>query len=205
MTDIRTAEISGIFTRWLERYSPPRSLDGNMRAQQDEVAALLGVILRFAPATAYSGFVAGVLDRIEYQMKTRAWPTKSEVATACTDFRKQAGRQDVGQATAIDMTAEAITARKMQRGENVGEGWLWGRNAVEMIRRGLVDRETMEAYRSGAFLARRAQYGEASALAWEAEAKARHEEAKQVAKGENGPRGYGAPLPDKRHAPELAA
>lgn len=198
MTDIRTAEISGLFTRWLERYSPPRSMDGNARAQQDETAALLGVILRFAPKDGYHGFVTRVLDQCSSQMKTRAWPTVHELGAVCSNARKE-HRSDA-LSVDLDMTPEGITARKMQRGEPVGEGWLWGANAVALIRAKLVDQQTMEKYRSGAFLARRAVYGEESALAWEAEAKERHEAAKAVVRGENGPRGFGGPMPDKRQA-----
>lgn len=205
MTDMRTAEISGIFTRWLERYSPPAQIRDNSRAQQDEVTALLGVLLRFSPITGYADFVAKVIDRIEFQMKTRAWPTKGELGAVCSDVRKSAATGRTDMTGDADLSAEAITARRMQRGEPVGEGWLWGANACELIRRGLVDRQTMSAYRSGAFLSRKATYGEEEALRWEAEAKARHEAAKAVVGGENGPRGYGADVPNKRHAPEVAA
>lgn len=205
MTDMRTAEISGILTRWLERYSPPAQLRDNARAQQDEVAALLGVILRFAPLVGYGDFVAKVIDQIEFQMKTRAWPTKGELGAVCSSVRKAGNHARTDMTGDADMTAEAITARRMQRGEPVGEGWLWGTNACELIRRGLVDKPTMDRYRSGAFLERRAAYGEEDALRWEAECKARHEAAKVVIKGADGPRGHGAPMPDKRHAPEVAA
>lgn len=173
MTAIRTAEISGIFTRWLERYSPPAQIRENERAQQDEAQALLGVLLRFAPQAGYADFVARVIDRIEFQMKTRAWPTKGELGAVCSQVRK-----DAPQPTDItggpDMAPASINARRMQRGEPVGEGWLWGTNACDLIATGLVDEATMTRYRSGAFLARKDLYGEAAALAWEAEAKARH-------------------------------
>jgi hypothetical protein len=73
-----------------------------------------------------------------------------------------------------------ITAGRMSRGEPVAEGNLYGREACDLIRRGLVDRDTMTAYRSGAFLARRNTHWEAAALAWEADAKERHETAKHT-------------------------
>ena len=196
MTAIRTAEITGLLTRWLERYTPPAQIRENERAQQDEAQALLAVLLRFAPQTGYGDFVAKAFDQLEYQMKTRAWPTKGELGAVCSNLRKEAPRATDITGNA-DMTAEAITARRMQRGEPVGEGWLYGRAAVELIAAGLVDRETMTRYRSLAFFARKDLYGEAAAKAWEAEAIARHDAAKAVHKDRT-PRQPGAVrVPDK--------
>ena len=177
---LRNSEISGLLTRWLERYTAPSQIRENERAQQDEAKALLGVLLKFAPQEGYGDFINKVFDALEYQMKTRAWPTKAEVGAACSNIRKETRRAAPAPSDTVDMSDEAINARRMQRGEPVGEGWLWGRNAVAMIARGLIDRETMQSYRSGAFLARKALYGEAAALAWEADAKDRHEVAREV-------------------------
>lgn len=201
MTDMRTAEISGIFTRWLERYSPPAQIRDNSRAQQDEVTALLGVFLRFAPQDGYADFIAKVIDQTEFQMKTRAWPTKGEIGAVCSNVRKSNPQDQIDMTGSADMSNEAITARKMQRGDPVGEGWLYGINSCELIRRGMVDRHTMDAFRSGAFLARRVTYGEAEALKWEAEAKALHEAAEAVLRGEDGPGGFSGSTPDKRYVP----
>lgn len=205
MTDMRTAEISGLFSRWLERYSPPQSIRDNERAQQDEAAALLGVILKFAPRSDYADFTARVLDQVEYQMKTRAWPTKGELGAVCSNLRKSAdwARKDLS-GEERDMSPAGIAARRMQAGEPVGECWLWGSGACEIAARGLVDRATMDRYRSGAFLARKAIYGEASALAWETARKADHEAAKAVWKARNDHRedpAIGPKIPDKRDVP----
>lgn len=178
VTALHRAEISGILLRWLERYSPPAAMKDNPRAQQDEADSLLAVLLRFAPHDEAGPWVRRALDRLEYQMKTRAWPTKGEMAAICSDLRKQ--KPDAILADGLDMRPEAITARRMQKGEAVGESWLYGRLACELIASGLIDRDLMARYRSAAFMARKAEYGEAAALAWEAEAKQRHEDAKTV-------------------------
>jgi len=181
MTDIRTTEISGLFERWLERYSPPAQIRENERAQQDEARALLGVLLRFAPSSGYADFIATALDRLEYQMKTRAWPSKGEIGAVCSNLRKE-GRQVAVDMTgeAVDMTDAAVAARRMRAGAPVGEFALWGSLAVEIAARGLIDADIMRQYRSGAFFARKAASDEAAALAWEAERKAAHEAAKAV-------------------------
>ena len=73
-----------------------------------------------------------------------------------------------------------IIGRRMANGDPVGEGYLYGREACEMISRRLVSQDVMTAYRSGAFLARRDEYGIDLALEWERQARAEHEEARRV-------------------------
>lgn len=75
-----------------------------------------------------------------------------------------------------------ITGNRMAAGEAVGEGYLYGADAVELIARKLVDRPVMTKYRSAAFFRRKDIYGEEAALRWEAEAKERHESAKRAHK-----------------------
>lgn len=194
---MRKAEVSANFVRWLERYSPPRNISENTTAQQDEVQSLLGVILKFAPQSGYVEFTETALDRMDYQMKTRAWPTKGELGLVCSNLRKE---------TAVhrtDMTGDgpdtgtiAINARRMNRGEPVGEGWLYGISACEIIAAGNISEATMKAYRSGAYFARRSMYGEAPARAWQADREAAHEAAKAVwrARGSD-------PTPRNAHIP----
>lgn len=75
-----------------------------------------------------------------------------------------------------------ITRSRMAAGEAVGEGYLYGHDAVELWARGLVDVDTMKKYRSAAFFKRKDLYGHDAAIAWEGSAKQRHEEAKVVFK-----------------------
>ncbi len=70
-----------------------------------------------------------------------------------------------------------ITAARMAAGEAVGEGYLYGSDAIELGARGLVDAGTMTRYRSAAFFARKNIYGHEQALKWESDAKAGHEAA----------------------------
>jgi hypothetical protein len=112
---------------------------------------------------------------------------------------KEAGT-DRGDDSSEDTRPEAIVGRRMTRGEPVGEGWLWGRLACELIAGRHVTREVMDRYRSGAFLARRAAYGEEAALEWEREAKDNHEIAKAVFRERNQP---SQPRDVARHMPAM--
>lgn len=75
-----------------------------------------------------------------------------------------------------------ITANRMKAGEPVGEGYLYGADAVELIFRGLVDEPTMRKYRSAAYFNRKSIYGHDAAVSWEEAAKQRHDAARSVFK-----------------------
>jgi hypothetical protein len=80
----------------------------------------------------------------------------------------------------MEIDAYTIAAKRMAVGDAVSEHYLYGREACELIKRRLVTEETMKAYRSAAFFARRQRYGEQAALAWEAEQKDIHEKSKAM-------------------------
>ncbi len=175
---IREAEIAKGLADWLALYSPPRNIAGKPDDVQREMDRLIAVLVKFAPVEGYNGWVQSVLDQLAYQMKTRAWPTVGELGAACSNARK-AARDANPQAPVIGLDVYELNASRMKAGEPVGEGYLYGREAVEIIARRLIDQETMTRYRSAAFLTRKQAHGEASALAWEAEVKERHESARR--------------------------
>lgn len=190
MTQIRTDDIKAALTRWLDRYSPPASMKNNPQAVQDEVMGLLRLLLKHAPATNYADWVAEVLELCSQVMKTRAYPTQHELGAACVNYRKAMHMAGIGHGPSEGWSVDPalFTSNKMARGEVVGESWFYGISACEVIARRLTSRETMEAYRSGAFLARRAMYGEEAARIWEADAKERHEVAKGLWRTRNNER-----------------
>jgi hypothetical protein len=175
--DIRTSDITQRLAEWLDRYSVPQHMREKPDAVQKEVEALARILCKFCPHQEYVPFLNRVFATLEYGMKTRVWPTVNELGAACSNARKENPAQ--GEIKPPKNEYE-IMADRMAKGEAVGEGYLWGRQAVEMIRLRLVDEPTMKSYRSGAFLARRELYGEAAALAWEAECKERHAAAKEI-------------------------
>ena len=175
--DFRKTEISQRLNEWLDRLAVPFHLRDKPEAAQKEAEALLRMVLKYAPKTDYVAFVNRICDLLDSRMKDRKWPSPHDMGAACANVAKDAAK-DSAVASDLDNSPEAITGRRMARGEPVGEGWLWGRAAVDLIAGQHVTREVMDRYRSGAFLARREAYGEEAALAWEAEAKARHDSAR---------------------------
>lgn len=202
---IREAEVAEYLSRWLDRYAVPVHLRGKAEATQAEAECLARILCKFAPAMDYITFLNQVFDQVDFQARTRFWPTIAELGAACSNVRK--GTKLLPErAIEPDLSPVAIIARKMRRGEPVGEGYLWGIGAVELIARRLVDEATMRGYRIAAFNDRKAVYGDEAALRWEAEAEARHKDAKVLYRSRNDPRSQRrVVLPDKSAEPQSGA
>lgn len=180
MSAFRKPEIAKLFTEWLDRYAPPLHLRDKPQAAQAEIDALIGVLLRMAPQTDYAPFIRAVTEKLDFTMKVRTWPSVQELGAACSNARKEMPRPIELSGDAVDMSPEAINSRRMMSGQPVGEGWLYGRLACDLIAKGIVTREVMERYREGAYRARAELYDVETADRWLAEATERHEAAREL-------------------------
>lgn len=187
MTVLHQADIKSRVARFLDRRTMPKRLEGKPAAQSDEITALCRSVERGAPRdperlSEWWGYFETRLG----EAGTGLWPIEKEIREAARQASEDMGRANPIAFDALDPVV--ITAGRMSRGEPVAEGWLYGRNAVDLIARGMVTREVMETYRGGAFLARRAMAGQEAALRWEADAKAAHEAAKELHRLRDQPR-----------------
>lgn len=91
----RKTELAATLDRWLVRFFPPKNIAKNETAIADEKRSLLGPLLAYAPETDPGPWAERVLDKLEYQLTGRYWPTKAEVAKACLALR------DPGQAKQV--------------------------------------------------------------------------------------------------------
>lgn len=193
MTDARTREIKDRLDGWLGRYTPPKAIRSNPEAVKQELMSLLRIMLKYAPTEGYERWCQQAFDACSEIMKTRAWPTANELGSACIGLRKEAqGSAHYGYSRPEARTAAEITAGKIAQGEAVGEGWLYGILACELIANKLVSQSDMTRYRSAAYHNRCQMYGEDAALNWERDAKERHEAAKGMWRDRRNRRSYDA-------------
>lgn len=147
---MRTDAISDQLHSFLERYSPPRNLAGNERALQAELDELLRVLLTIAPtANGYVEWTIGTLRTLSERMQTRSWPTVGELYKVAMERRPKPFKTiKIGAAESDRSHNVQIMARRMKSGEAVGEEWLYGRCALELVASGLVSDETLRKYQS---------------------------------------------------------
>lgn len=168
MNSVRTSEIVNLFNRWLKRYSPPLNIKSNPEAINDEVNSLLGVLVKYSPMQEYKAYLAKVFDQLEYQMKTRAWPTKGELGAVCVNVKKEnLHLYSDPEAPRPEPRSEAeIYAKVMQAGGTVPETWLIGQRAEELVATGIVDPQLLKKYRLGVYHQRASLYGQSAAERW---------------------------------------
>ena len=197
--NLHDADLKSKLTRFLGRKSPPKLLDSKPDMQSDEIAALVSALKRVAPRDP---------DRLSEWWKSfepamsetcgRMWPTEKEIAQVGKATNERLRQMSPQPQSTFRLDPAEMAARRMSQGEAVGEGWLYGVSACELIARGLVDEATMRKYRSEAYFSRKRAYGEEKARQWEDEAKARHEHGRVIWKSREEKRERrDLPIPDK--------
>jgi len=168
----------------LRRYRAPEHLSDD--AMRDEVNLLVEDINRLIPNAQTESDLQLLFAQINSAIRRRhgaqGWPPAKIFIAATEDAVAEAAIKKAASAPvgASSLDPYQITSAKMRAGEPVSEGYLWGREAVQLIARGLIDQTTMESYRTGAFMACKDQYGEQAAMQWEDAAKLRHRSAKNT-------------------------
>jgi len=168
----------------LRRYRAPEHLSDD--AMRDEVNLLVEDINRLIPNEQTESDLRLLFQEINTAIRRRhgaqGWPPAKIFIAATEDAVAEAAKKKTANAPAgaSSLDPYEITSAKMRAGEPVSEGHLWGREAVQLIVRGLIDQTTMESYRTGAFMARKGQYGEQAAIQWEDAAKLRQSSAKNT-------------------------
>jgi hypothetical protein len=168
----------------LRRYRAPEHLSDD--AMRDEVNLLVEDINQLIPNEQTESDLRLLFAQINTAIRRRhgaqSWPPAKIFIATTEDAVVEAAKKKTASVPAGTSSLDPyeIISAKMRAGEPVPEGYLWGREAVQLIARGLIDQTTMEGYRTGAFMARKDQYGAQAAIGWEDGAKLRHRSAKNT-------------------------
>ncbi len=101
----------------------------------------------------------------------KEWPAVAVFVSAAGNVAPKKRQESV------DLDSAAINAKRIQSGKSVGENWIYGGGAAEMLRRGLIVEGDLDGYRSSLFFGDRNTYGEVRAAEYEAERRKRHRQA----------------------------
>lgn len=135
---LRDEFLSTRFNEWLDRFSPPRAIQNNPKAMQDDADAMLRTILRYAPRDEYAEWLDRVLIGLAENMTTRSWPAPGELVKAC-----KAGKSD-GSGANVDMIEHEAVNRMVAwfekfKSELPGHGH--SQRTAELINRGVLKNE----------------------------------------------------------------
>lgn len=205
MPPIEPRIIAERFNAWLARYTPPRHIAADSAAVQAEADALLRILLKRAPAVAVDKWIDRVCELLDERATTRAWPTGGEIKRAAEDARGEFPPTEAASPGAPEVGSRAwslsVRARRIAAGEPVSEHDLWGRDAAEMLRAGLVSWAQIEAARKAHVQAWVEAWGEDAACHRLAILERRHRDAEAAA----APAGGDAPAPQRRGRQDVRA
>ena len=124
--------------------------------------------------------VSEALRSVRQSYKGRSWPTVSHIVDAMNATAKRYAGQVEALPDRAEMDDLQLAAKRMNDGEAVGDGWIYGRNAVALEASGLVDADTMRKYRSALYFKAKNALGDDLAKSAEARWLKRHEDARAL-------------------------
>lgn len=180
----RVRLITAKLNEFLRLYKRPDHLDQNaalieLREIAEEMNALMPT--SFGPGD-LEARITDALRFVRQTYKGRSWPTVSHMVDAMERVASKRGEKVENlEAPKWELDPLAVAARRMNEGELVGDGWLYGRDALRLMQSGLVPADTIRKYRSALYFEAKAKSGEDNARTMEAAWIARHEEAEALA------------------------
>lgn len=142
--NLHDADLARRLKDFLDRRQPPKSFAGNERARDEQIAAYLTILRRKAPqGDTLSDWWGRFLEALSEASETWAWPSEKDVWIAC---KNAAGSRTGPAGDTWKPDAVAINLARIERGELVGEFWLWGRGALQLLAAG-ADRNVLRERR----------------------------------------------------------
>lgn len=142
--DERKSKAQSAVIDFLSSYSSPRGLSEDAKVSQiKNIADAFARRLPVGDISRYEADIEKTFTAIRDDHKGYAWPVQSEFVdampkgTAHSGPKLQQYRPDEKEAM----------AKRMNAGEAVQEGWVWGGSSWPLVAGGMVPRDVMESYR----------------------------------------------------------
>lgn len=181
---IKTA--ASIITDFLRQYQRPSHLD-NEAAMREIAAIAEEVNALVSTSSSPDEFKGRILDacRILRQTYTqRAWPMPAHFIKAMEAVAAKVNKSVSADAKVATFdSAQQIAAQRIIEGEPVGDGWLYGRLALDLLSSGLVSESDLARYRETLRRSLERIYGPDKAALTVARLEQRHLDAIEVAEG----------------------
>lgn len=144
----------------LPRYNRPDHLgDAEARAEVGDMVDDLNKSIPIMPTADFDDFLVSTFFRLRRSYTGRAWPPIGVFVKAVSAAAKDSPTTAMGRPAEYNPDDYAIMAARMQTGEAVGQDYLYGPKAKELMARGLVTAEVMGAYRAAVWVRLRYTYG----------------------------------------------
>jgi len=148
MNNQRNDELRNNTMKLLARLNAPRAVQGNTDAMKTEAQFLVDRVIKLAPSRQYTDWFVDFEEALLTNLESRTWPTAKEISKAAKDIApKRPEIRDDTQPKGYEPNELKINAKRIQNKEEVGENYIYGAMADQMVRTGLVTQEQLQPYR----------------------------------------------------------
>ena len=148
MNNQRNDELRNNTMKLLARLNAPRAVQGNTDAMKTEAQFLVDRVIKLAPSRQYTDWFVDFEEALLGNLETRTWPTAKEISKAAKYIApKRPEIIDYTQQEKYQPDELKINADRINRREKVGENYIFGTMADQMVRTGLVTQEQLQPYR----------------------------------------------------------
>lgn len=144
---MRNEELKTKTLKMLGRLNAPRSVQNNNENMKSEAEFLCNQILKLAPSKNYSQWFSDFEENLLSNLETRTWPTAKEISRSAKFIAPKRPEFRELNPEKYQPNEFKINAERIKNGEPVGESYIMGAMAEQMVRVGLVAEKQLEPYK----------------------------------------------------------
>lgn len=144
---MRNNELKEKTLKMLGRLNAPRAVQNNDENMKSEAEFLCNQIIKLAPSKNYNEWFKDFEQNLLSNLETRTWPTAKEISKSAKAIAPKRPEFRELQPEKYQPNELKINADRINNGEQVGESYITGTLAEQMVRVGLVQESQLQPYK----------------------------------------------------------
>jgi len=144
---MRNNELKEKTLKMLGRLNAPRAVQNNDENMKSEAEFLCNQIIKLAPSKNYNEWFKDFEENLLSNLETRTWPTAKEISKSAKAIAPKRPEFRELEPEKYEPNELKINADRINNNEPVGENYVMGAMAEQMVRAGLVAEKQLEPYK----------------------------------------------------------
>jgi len=144
---MRNDELKEKTLKMLGRLNAPRAVQNNDENMKSEAEFLCNQIIKLAPSKNYNEWFQDFEENLLSNLETRTWPTAKEISKSARAIAPKRPEFKELEPEKYQPNELKINANRINNNEPVGENYIMGAMAEQMVRAGLVAEKQLEPYK----------------------------------------------------------
>ena len=144
---MRNNELKEKTLKMLGRLNAPRAVQNNDENMKNEAEFLCNQIIKLAPSRNYNEWFQDFEENLLSNLETRTWPTAKEISKSAKAIAPKRPEFRELEPEKYQPNELKINANRINNNEPVGESYVMGAMAEQMVRAGLVAEKQLEPYK----------------------------------------------------------